>query len=528
MGNRPKLFILLTAVIWIVVACDYPREQAARYEAAVYRGNGGEPGTLDPAVADDIHAFNILADLYEGLVTESSDGQLIPGTAESWTVSENGIVYEFTLDPDAKWSDGSSVVANDFVRSFRRVASPETASSYGYLLEPISGFRESLSGERGPEDIGVHAVDNRTLRITLSRPSSHLTSLLAMAVAYPEHPSGADPTITNGAFVLSSRQPGGAIALTRNPEFRDAASLAIDKVVYLPVVDLQTEFNMYRAGELDITNSVPVEFVRQELRNNNTELRVAPLLALYYLAYDNQGPPFDSIALRRALSMAIDRRQLVELLGRGESPAYSVVPPGTDNYTGTSYEWQYLGDEDRRAEARHWYTEAGYGPDNQLEARLLYDTGDVHEMVALAVQSQWRDTLGAQIELEKREWAYFLDTRTQRDEWDIMRFAWFGDYNSPMTFLEIFTSASPQNLAAYTDPEFDALLSSAGAETSPDLAALMMGDAESMLISDYPIAPLYFFVSKHLVKPHIGGFEDNVTDRHPSRFLYVREAIEER
>ena len=522
MGNRPKLFILLITVIWIVVACDDPREQTARSDAAVYRGNGGEPGTLDPAVADDIHAFNILADLYEGLVTESSDGQLIPGAAESWTVSENGLVYEFTLDPDAKWSDGSSVVANDFVRSFRRVASPETGSSYGYLLEPISGFRESLSGERSPEDIGVHAVDNGNLLITLSRPSSQLTSLLAMAVAYPEHSSGADPTITNGAFVLSSRQPGGAITLIRNPAFRDAASVAIDKVVYLPVVDLQTEFNMYRAGELDITNSAPVEFVREELRKNNTELRIAPSLALYYLAFDNQEPPLDDIALRRALSMAIDRRQLVQLLGRGESPAYSVVPPGTNNYTGVSYNWQDLSDDDRRAEARHWYAEAGYGTDSQLKVRLLYDTGDIHEMVALAVQAQWSETLGAEVELEKREWAYFLDTREQRNEWDIMRFAWFGDYNSPMTFLEIFTSASPQNLAGHTNPEFDALLSSAGAETSPDLAAPMMGNAESMLIGDYPIAPLYFFVSKHLVKPHIGGFEDNVTDRHPSRFLYVR------
>lgn len=523
MDYRAKIVTVLIAALCVAAACEGSRDQTHVVESIVYRGNGGEPGTLDPATADDIHAFNILADLYEGLVTESSDGKLVPGAAASWTASDDGLLYEFAIDPDAKWSDGSSVVANDFVRSLRRVATPETGSSYGYLLDPVTGFSAALEGEREPEDIGVVAVDRETLRITLSRPVGHLPSLLAMAMAYPEHPSGVDARITNGAYVLSSRQAGAAIRLERNPEFRQADSVLIQQVVYLPVVNLQTELNMYRAGELDITNSVPVGFVRETRSEPSPELRIAPSLALYYLAFDTQEPPFDNLALRRALSMAIDRQQLVELLGRGESPAYSVVPPGTDNYVSASYDWQRLSVDERQNQARDWYARAGYGPENLLDIRLLYDTGDVHELIALAVQSQWNEVLGARITLEKREWAYFLDSRERRDEWDVMRFAWFGDYNSPVTFLEIFASDSPQNLAAHHDPEFDELFSLAAAEVDPKISAPMMRSAESKLINNYPIVPLYFFVSKHLVKPHIGGFEDNVTDRHPSRFLFLND-----
>lgn len=522
MNFRTKIIGLLIVAVCGPTACEVPREQTQVVESVVHRGNGGEPGTLDPAIADDIHAFNILADLYEGLVAESSDGQLVPGAAASWTVSDDGLIYEFVIDPNAKWSDGSAVVANDFVRSLRKVATPETGSTYGYLLDPILGFSEALAGEQNPEDIGVIAIDGETLRITLSSPNNHITSLLAMPVAYPEHPSGVDPRITNGAYFLSSRKAGGAIHLLRNPNYRDADSVLIEEVVYVPVVDLQTELNMYRTGELDITNSVPLGFAREARANLNPELRIAPYLALYYLAFDTQEPPFDNFALRRALSMAIDRRQLVDLLGRGESPAYGVVPPGTDNHVGASYDWQDLGAEERQNLARDWYTKAGYGADNELDVRLLYDTGDIHELIALAVQSQWKETLGANITLEKREWAYFLDSRERRDEWDIMRFAWFGDYNSPVTFLEIFTSVSPQNLAAHNDAEYDNLFSLAAAEVDPVSSALMMHDAESRLINNYPIIPLYFFVSKHLVKPHIGGFEDSVTDRHPSRFLYLK------
>jgi oligopeptide transport system substrate-binding protein len=283
---------------------------------------------------------------------------------------------------------------------------------------------------------------------------------------------------------------------------------------------------MFRAGEIDITNSVPPEVVRNpgdELAGN---LRIAPELALYYIAFDMTEPPLDDVELRRALSMAIDRQTIVSILGRGELPAYAIVPPGVDGYEGPVYDWQSLGNRERIAAARDAYRAAGYGGENPLNLRLLYDTGDVHETVATAVAAMWNDELGVEVETEKREWAYFLDSRSRRDEWDSMRFAWIGDYNSPMTFLEIFTSDSPQNLARYRSDEFDSRLREATTAIDNPAALERMRGAESALIDDYPVAPLYFFVSKHLVSDRIAGFEDNALNRHPSRFLSVAEIIE--
>jgi oligopeptide transport system substrate-binding protein len=296
----------------------------------------------------------------------------------------------------------------------------------------------------------------------------------------------------------------------------------IDSVVYVPVVDLNTEVNMFRAGEIDITNSVPPEIVRNPGDEIASNLRVAPELALYYIAFDMTEPPMDNVELRRALSMAIDRQTIVSILGRGEIPAYGVVPPGVDGYEGPAYDWRSLGATERIAAARDAYRSAGYSDENPLSLRLLYDTGDVHATVASAVAAMWSDELGAEVETENREWAYFLDSRSRRDEWDAMRFAWIGDYNSPMTFLEIFTSESPQNLARYRSEEFDSKLRDATMTTDNSVALEQMHGAESVLIEDYPVAPIYFFVSKHLVSDRIAGFEDNALNRHPSRFLSIR------
>ena len=511
---------LLVLVTLLAAACDIRPADAPVAERVIYRGNGGEPGSLDPALADDIHAFNILIDLYEGLVTEAADGALKPGVAESWLVDDDGLSYRFELRADARWSDGSPVVAADFVRAFRRLATPATASTYATLLDAIEGFDEALAGEAPADGIGVTATSEDSLTIRLERPAPHLASLLALPIAYPAHPAGIGTGITNGAFVLDARQLGGAISLMRNPHYRAADSVRLDRVVYLPVADAATELNMYRAGELDITHSVPADFNAATAGAMQAELRVAPMLALYYLAFDLTEPPLDDPALRQALSLAIDREQLVTLLGRGERAAYSIVPPGVAGYAGGDYAWRDLDSSEREQEARDHYRRAGFGADRPLSVRLLYDVGDVHERVAISVVSMWREVLGMDVELEKREWAYFLDSREQRDQWDVMRFAWFGDYNSPMTFLEIFHSASPQNLARYANREYDEALRRAGQSAGPEAAAVLR-DAEAALIRDYPIAPLYFFVSKHLVKPRVGGFADSAMDRHPSRFLYL-------
>ena len=490
------------------------------------RGNGAEPATLDPARADNVHEFNILTDLHEGLLALSADGRLIPGVAESWGPGDDDRTYRFVLRADARWSNGDPVVAEDFVRAFRRVTDPETASGYADLLAPIKNFEAVRSGNADPSELGVTAIDDRTLEIVLENPTGHFLSLLAMAVTYPVHASATadsfdDPEtfVGNGPYVLSAWQTLGVIRLNRNEFYWDADNVSIAEVEYFPIDDETAEMNMYRAGELDITYAIPSASVAMLRESMPDEVRIAPRLTFYYYGFDMTQPPLDNVDLRRALSMAVDRRQLVELIGRGELPAYGYVPTGTSNHVSASYDWRDLSDSERIAEARAAYAAAGYGPDNPLTLNLVFNTGSIHERIAVAVKSMWEDTLGVEIETDKREFAYLLETRDRRDEWDIMRLAWSGDYDDPLSFLQIFRSDSPQNLARYADPEFDRLLDKGTIEVDPARRLEVMTAAEGTVLNDYPLVPLYFYVSKHLVKPNVGGFEDNVLSRHPSRFI---------
>jgi oligopeptide transport system substrate-binding protein len=494
------------------------------------RGNGGEPQTLDPSLAEDVHAFNILADLYEGLVVESADGTWQPGVAESWEVSTDGRQYTFRIRDDAVWSNGDPVTASEFVTSFHRAMSPDSLSAYSYLLEPILNSQAVMTAELPVEDLGIRAPNERTVIIELQSPTQYFPSVLAMPIAYPVFTGhGDDPArfripesfVGNGPYVLESWSIGDKIRLRKNALFRNASSVGIDIVDYFPVTEPSAELNMYRAGELDITATVPPAAIANLRAMQNGELRVAPSLALYYLAFDLTEPPFDDVVLRQALTMAIDREILVSVLGRGERAAFGLVPPGVANYQGAQFEWKNLPVMERQASARDLLAQAGYGDSRPLRMKLTYDAGDVHESVALTVSSMWRDVLGIDVELEKKEWKFFLETRDDRAAWQVMRFAWTGDYNDASTFTDIFRSDSRQNLPRYQSDSYDVLLDEAGRLADSESRSNKLKDAESLLLDAYPIAPLYFYVSKHLVSSRVKNFQQNVMDRHPSQFLQL-------
>lgn len=532
----PTYLLLLAAVTTVMPACqrdgvtganDVSREPAA----VLRRGNGGDPQSLDPSKAEDVHAFNVLGDLYEGLVALDAKGRVIPGVAESWEVSDDGRSYTFHLNASARWSDGATVRAEHFLAGFERTLTPATGSPYGFLLHPIRNAAEVARGELPLSALGIAAPDPRTLTIELQAPAPHLLSVLAMPVAFPLRPGAladvdqfSDPQnfIGNGPFLLEEWQPGSRIRLRKNPRYRDAQSVRIEVVEYYPIKDLLTELNMYRAGELDITATVPGANVKNLRGTRESELHIAPSLGIYYLAFDLSEPPLDDVALRQALTMAIDRDSLVEIIGRGEQPAYGLVPGGVTGYEPARFGWSKLADAQRQAEAQRIYAGSAYSRAGPLHLKLTYDAGDIHEKIALAVSSMWRDVLGIDVELDKREWKYFLATRDNREEWQIMRFAWSGDYDHPSTFTGILHSASPQNLPGYDSPRYDALLDEAVTTNDPVERAQLFASAEAVMLDDYPVAPLYFYVSKHLVNPSVQGFHDNVLDQHPSRFLQIK------
>jgi len=531
----PAYLLLLASVATVLSACegDNGADKASTSPAApivLRRGNGGDPQTLDPSRAEDVHAFSILADLYVGLVVLDATGSAIPGVAEDWEVSNDGLSYTFHLRSDARWSNGEQVKSEHFLAGFQRTLMPATESSYSFLLHPIRNAAQVATGELPPSAIGVSAPDPRTLRIDLEAPAPHLLSVLAMPVAFPVWPEAlsdagrfADPQrfVGNGPFVFDEWQPGHRIRLRKNDLFREAASVRVDIVEYYAIQDLLSELNMYRAGELDVTASVPGANIKELKRNRASELHISPSLGIYYLAFDLSERPFDDLALRQALTMAVDREALVEVIGRGEQPAYGLIPDGVSGYTPARFDWSMLSDSERQDEARRVFSNSPHATSEPLQLKLTYDAGDIHETVALAVSSMWRDVLGVDVELDKREWKYFLETRDKRDEWQIMRFAWAGDYDHASTFTEILHSASPQNLPGYKSTRFDELIEVAVLEQNPDAQSAMFAAAEAAMLNDYPIAPLYFYVSKHLVSPAVEGFHDNVLDQHSSRYLRI-------
>ncbi len=442
------------------------------------RGNGGDPGSLDPALAQDEHAFNVLADLYEGLVVHGPDGAILPGAASHWTISDDDLTWTFHLRDGLRWSNGEALTAAQFANAFARVADPALAAPLSFLLEPVAD---------------VDATDDVTLVIELAAPTPHFLAVLAMPIALPIWPDAAPGEVSNGPYRLDTWRPGELLRVVRNEHYRDPVSVNVDAVEYYPIADPATELLRYRAGELHVTATVPPTSLEALRRGRAGELRIAPRLAVYYLAPDLTEPPLDDPAVREALSRAIDREALVKVLGRGEQPAYGFVPPGIEGYEPARYDW-----------SGESVPVDGLPP----SLTLLYDVGDVHETIALAVASMWRERLGIEVRLEKREWKYFLASRDQRADWDLMRFAWTGDYAHPTTFLDLFLAGSPMNLPAYVNPDFDRLV-----------AAGDYAGAEALLLADYPVIPLYFYVSKHLVSPAVAGFQDNPLDVHPSRFL---------
>jgi ABC-type oligopeptide transport system substrate-binding subunit len=330
---------------------------------------------------------------------------------------------------------------------------------------------------------------------------------------------------SNGAYKLDTWIVGSVIELTRNEFYWDNANTAIDAVHHHVVTDTIAELNRYRAGELDITYSVPPEAFDEVRRERPGELRVSPYLSVYFYGFNLTKPPFkDNAPLRKALSMAIDREELVtKITGRGELPAYGWVPPGVLNYESRQFFYTTLSKEERYEAAQRMYLEAGFDRERPAQFELRYNSSDVTQRIALAIQAMWRDVLGVEARLVNEEQQILLSNIRAKEVTQLFRSAWQGDYNDANSFLYVFKSDSPSNLVAYRNPEFDSLLESAADQTDPMRRRFFLEEAERVLLADQPVIPIYFYVNKHLVSPRVRGWGDNVLDYHYSHFLSLAD-----
>lgn len=510
-----------------------PLERVLADEQILHRGNGEEPQTLDPHLAEGVPTSNILRDLFEGLTTTAPDGRIVPGAALHWDISRDGMTYTFYLHPDGRWSNGEPVTADDFVWSWRRVVDPATGASYGRMLAPVAHAEEIFAGQRPPEDLGITALNETTIQIELADPTPYFLGLLAHPTTYPVYrPSveahGGDHVrpgnlVSNGAYRLSEWRVRTRVSLERNEHYRDADNVVIERVVFYPFEDENTEFSRFRVGDLHWTYQVPSGQFKWLERNLPQALMVTPWFGTYFFAFNLTRDPFeDNLALRKALNLAIDRTILTERVTRfGELPTFNLVPPGLPEYESPIPEYAEWTQAEREAEARRLYQEAGYSEDEPLSVELRYNTSENHRKIAVAMAAMWKQVLGVRTRLINEEFRVFLQNRAQRRVTEVFRAGWIGDYQDAFTFLELFHSGHGRNDAGYDNPRYDRLLERIAAERIPARRRNLMVEAERMLLADQVILPVHVYMTRRLIDPRLKGWRENVMDHHLTRHMYL-------
>ena len=510
-----------------------PMEHVLAAEQVVMRGNGEEPQTLDPHLAEGVPSSNILRDLFEGLATTTPDGRVVAGAAAHWDISRDGLTYTFYLDPAGRWSNGDPVTAEDFVWSWRRVVNPATAAAYGRMLAPVVNAEAVFAGRLPPEELGVSALSPTTFQVRLDDPTPYFLGLLTHPTTFPVHRPSYEAhgsahvrpgnLVSNGAYRLRDWQIRARVELERNPHFRAADEVIVERVVFYPFEDVNSEFNRFRAGDLHWTYQVPNGQFRWLQRNMEQALMVSPWFGTYFFSFNLTREPFrDNLALRRALNLAVNRDILTERVSQfGEIPTFNLVPPGLPDYDPPEREYQTWTQQEREAEALRLYHQAGYSEDNPLTVELRYNTSENHRRIAVAMAAMWKDVLGVRTRMVNEEFRVFLQNRAQRRVTQVFRSGWIGDYRDAFTFLELFHSGHGRNDAGYDNPSFDRLLEQIAAERIPSRRRNLMAEAERILLDDQVVLPVFIYVSKRLVDPRLVGWQENIMDQHLTRHMFL-------
>lgn len=506
-------------------------------EAVLHRGNAGEPQTLDQAhTSINIEEF-ILKDLYEGLTIYDATGKIVPGAAESWTVSEDGTTYTFKLRENANWSDGSPVTAEDFVFSFQRIEDPKTAAGYANILYPIKNAEKINKGELATSELAVRAVDAKTLEITLERPTPFFLELLAHQTALPVskasvEKNGADfvkpgVMVSNGAFKLVSHVPNDSLVVEKNPNHWDAANVKLDKVIFYPIDDQAASVRRFEAKEMDLVYNFSADQIDRLRSSYGDQVHISPTLATYYYAFDSRQEPYSDVRVRRALSMAVDRDFLAkEIYSGSQIPAYSMVPPGMETYGEPSKaDFAEMSQLDREDKAIELMKEAGYGEGGKpLNIEIRYNTNPNHERVATAVADMWKNTFGASVSLVNLDVSSHYAYLQEDGKFNVARAGWVADYADAENFLALSLSTNETfNYGQYKNPEFDDLMKRSYEERDQAERSKLLHEAEALVMRDQPVAPLLTQADLWLVSDRIKGWQDNAVNEHLSRFLSVSE-----
>ncbi|MGK3125328.1 ABC transporter substrate-binding protein [Candidatus Pantoea formicae] len=492
--------------------------------------NGSEVASLDPQKTEGVPESNVIRNLLEGLVETDNNGQIVPGVAASWH-QEQGRVWTFTLRDDARWSNGETVTAQDFVYSWQRLADPKTASPYASYLQAahVGNIDAILAGKAPPTELAVKALDAHHLQVTLSEAVPYFIDMLAHTAMKPVNRAAVEKWgeqwtqpqhyVGNGAYTLADWVVNEKIVLKRNPQYWDNAHTVIEVGVLLPLTSENSDINRYRSGGSDMTNSVvPPDLFKKLQQDLGEQVKVSPLLCTFYYEINNKKPPFDDVRVRTALKLTLDRDIIAsKIMGQGQIPAYGLTPPFTHGITPEAPAWSKQTQAERNASAKQLLSEAGFNAQHPLRFTLLYNTSEQNKRQAIAAASMWQKNLGAEVTLQNQEWKTLLETRHQA-QYDVVRATWCSDYNEPSTFLNMLLSGASINTAFYSSDAFDKIMAQTLTAADNTQRAALYQQAEAQLDKDSAIVPVYYRVSVRLVKPWVGGF----TGKDPQDMLVLK------
>ena len=516
------------------LAAQVPPGTVLAEKQELVRNNGSEPSSLDPHKVESDVENNIISDLFEGLVSVSPTGEIEPRLAEKWENKDN-TVWTFHLRPGVTWSDGTAITAQDIVWSWQRLVSPLTASPYASYpgnMHIVNGA-EIAQGKKAPETLGVKALDDATLVVTLTQPNAAFLAMLAhpslvpldkvLISRYGDKWTKPEHMVTSGPYKLSQWVVNERIVAERNPRYWDNAHTVINKVTYLPISSETADVNRYKAGEIDIVYTVPINQFAQLKKTMGDQLDVSPQLATYYYEFNTTRPPFNDSRVRRALNMALDKDIIAEkVLGQGQRPAWLISQPDIGGVELHNPEYANWPRDKRIAEAKKLLSEAGYNESHPLVFNLLYNTSESHQRIAIAASSMWKKNLGVEAKLQNQEWKTMLDTMHTHN-FDAVRYAWIADYDDAATFLNNFRTGDSENTSQYSNPAYDEALRNAAKASDTMARGKFYQQAEDLLGQDVPAIPVYHYVRTHLVKPWVGGFTPDKLGYYYSKDMYIKK-----
>jgi len=533
-----KINILSITLIFLIGCSENISPVDSGLEQQIYHhGNGSEPQGIDPHIVTGVPEHHILISLCEGLTIpnpnpKGSNGY-IPGTAESWSISDDGKEYIFKLNKNAKWSNGDLVTADDFVWSWKRILTASLGSQYPDMLYYLVGAYEYHNGQIDNfDEVGVKALDTHTLKVNLKNPTPFFIGLLSHYSTWPVHKETVlkhgdiddrngewtrpGNFVCNGPFQLKTWELNNKIVVEKNPHYYDASMVRLNEIHYYPVSNVMTEDRMFRAGQLHLTSSMPTQKCPIYIEEKNPNLKIDPYMGTYFYRINTENETLSDVRVRKALAYSIDRQLLVDKVTQcGQIPAYSFTPPGSNGYQ-PSTEIPY-----DPVLAKQLLAEAGYSSDNPFpKLEILFNTNEGHRKVALAIQQMWQNELGIEVELVNQDWKVYL-SREMVGDFQISRAGWIGDYEDPNTFLDLMRPNRGNNKTGWENMEFDALVEEANTINDQEKRYELLNEAEKILIDNMPIIPLYTYVRVYQLSPDVKGFNPHILDHHHPKFIYL-------